>query len=85
VTGDTIDLREGRRVPTDERLEEALAAMFDATAFSTVPWDHPPVAPCWPDIPANRWRGFDPSDVKHDSDGLLDLTKDEIDPLRHMI
>lgn len=153
VNVETIDIGQGTRIPTDETLHEALAAMFDATAFITVPWYHPPVAQCRLYITASRRRIFDPSDVdfllqvfdhtmpclhniklvdqlasdaaeaerqrivldlhdgviqpyiglqmgltairqklvwghadvKHEIDRLLDLTKDEINQLRHMV
>jgi signal transduction histidine kinase len=150
---ETIDIRQGKSVPTDEELAETLAAMFDATAFITVPWCQPPVAQSRLYITSRRRRIFDPSDIdfllqifdhtmpslyniklvdrlasdaaeaerqrialdlhdgviqpyiglqmglaairqnlvwgnadiKHEVDRLLDLTKDEIEQLRHMV
>jgi signal transduction histidine kinase len=63
VNIETIDIERGTSIPTDKKLPEALAAMFDATAFITVPWCHPHIAHSRLYITARRRRVFDPSDV----------------------
>jgi signal transduction histidine kinase len=76
----TIDLERGERIPTDKKSFEALAAIFEATAFITVPWCHPSMAHSRLYITARRRRVFDPSDV----DFLLQVSEQTM-PCLHNI
>jgi signal transduction histidine kinase len=80
VNVETIDLERGTRIPTDKESLEALAAIFEATAFITVPWCHPSMAHSRLYITARRRRVFDPSDV----DFLLQVSEQTM-PCLHNI
>jgi signal transduction histidine kinase len=60
---EVVDIRQGTRLPADEKLSEALAVMLDAKAFITVPLFSPHVTGGRLYLTAGRQRVFDQADV----------------------
>jgi signal transduction histidine kinase len=60
---EVVDIRRGTRLPADEKLSEALAAMLDAMVFITVPLSSTYVSGGRLYLTAGSRRAFDSSDV----------------------